>query len=217
MIYLCQSSGKQAGGSGGCWCGSSCCSQPPICQAAGARASSWAHRSSPWLCGPAPALLRFSPTELQNLILSVLPWNLEPALGIFLSNLKKYRGSTAAGHCKNSPSLFLLVILNCKMSVCLHFLHMHTQAHPFLPSAREVLWKVAIRIIEHFWDSPDQKKCYYFVLLQSFCYQIWGPYSFSIADPGMISESSLWLMLENNGWSKSHQIYLLTLCQSVFK
>lgn len=41
-----------------------------------------------WLCVPAPALLSFSPIELQNLILSVLLRGLEPALGIFLSNLK---------------------------------------------------------------------------------------------------------------------------------
>lgn len=43
----------------------------------------------PWLCVPAPALLRISPTELQNLILSVFLRGLELALGIFQSNLKK--------------------------------------------------------------------------------------------------------------------------------
>jgi len=42
-----------------------------------------------WLCAPAPALLSFSPMELHNLIFSVLPRGLEPALGIFLSNLKE--------------------------------------------------------------------------------------------------------------------------------
>lgn len=41
------------------------------------------------LCVPAPAIRSFSPMELQDLILSVLPKGLEPALGIFLSNLKE--------------------------------------------------------------------------------------------------------------------------------
>lgn len=54
-----------------------------------------------WLCVPAPALLSFSPMELQNLILSVLPRGLEPTLGIFLSNLKE----------KNNKAAKLLVIV----------------------------------------------------------------------------------------------------------
>lgn len=41
--------------------------------------------------------------------------------------------------------------------VCLYFLHMCTQAHPFLTFVREVVWKVAISIIECFWILQTQR------------------------------------------------------------
>lgn len=46
--------------------------------------------ASLWLCVPAPAILRFSPTDLQNLIFFCIAGRgLELALGIFLSDPKE--------------------------------------------------------------------------------------------------------------------------------
>lgn len=71
-----------------------------------------------WLSVPAPALLSFSPMELQNLILPVLLRVLEPALGIILSNLKG-KGIEAEKLLviRKAPSHFFSVILNCKVSI----------------------------------------------------------------------------------------------------
>lgn len=120
MIYLCQSSGKWAGGTGGCWCGSSCCSQPPICQAAGTGASSWAHCSSPMAlcsCSSPSQNLTHGAAKFNFVCVPERSWASSGNLSEQLEKKQKTWGSKAAGHCKSSHSPFLLVVLNCKFSV----------------------------------------------------------------------------------------------------
>lgn len=76
------------------------------------------HAASLWLCVPAPDLLSFTSTELQNLISPVLPKGLDQDLAIFLSNSKgKDIETENLLVIIKAPFLFSSVILNCKVSM----------------------------------------------------------------------------------------------------
>lgn len=108
-----------------------------------------------WLCVPAPDLLSFTPMELQNLILPVLPRGLNQDPGIVLSNSKgkKYQAEKLLVIIK-APSLFssqlyYIVRFLCKVCTFIFSAHMHmymhaythilTHKHPFWTSIREVV------------------------------------------------------------------------------